>query len=415
MQVFFVGSSLPSPGHSARAATVLVRSALLAFQELGLDVTFQPLLAFGDPAIEGELDSIRAWAGAQGIEILDPLLLDGQAHLRRFGTVRQVVGRGPARFYPGWTLRTEMRRRIEASRADFVFHLWSSAALAACVTSPVPVFAYYGNPDHKPVDARLRNPALFDDPRGRARLALARVANLQRRRVNVELLRTARWAANVCAVDAAFFAREGHPNSFYLQNMWPQEPVGEPTEVVAEPNKIVGNVGGLYATGNTFGLSFLAREIVPALERRLGTEFSVHVYGAGQPSSAVAGALAHPRIALRGFVDDIDSELMSAQVFLLANNNYPGFVVGHTRVLHAWSLGMCLVGHRNTARAMPEVEHDVNALLGESAEEIADLVVRALRDDALRAQIATAGRRTLEREFLPRVVVGRVIERVRSL
>src|SRR5579859_1412741 len=100
MQVFFVGSSLPSPGHSARAATVLVRSALLAFQELGLDVTFQPLLAFGDPAIEGELDSIRAWAGAQGIEILDPLLLDGQPHLRRLATVRQVVGRGPARFYP---------------------------------------------------------------------------------------------------------------------------------------------------------------------------------------------------------------------------------------------------------------------------------------------------------------------------
>ncbi len=415
MRVFFVGSNLPTPGHTVRAATVLVRNSLLTLRELGLDVTFQPLLLEApEPQEASDLVTSREWAVAAGVEVLEPLRVVEEGRARRFGYLRDAVSRDPGLFYAGWRLRDETAQRIGGARADFVFHLWSPAALGACATSPAPVFAYYGNPDHKPIEARLRHPDLFGVPYGRLQLAAARLANARRKRVNVALMRTARWAANVCAVDAEFFAHEGHPDAFYIQNMWPSEPVSALRDVPQERNKIVGNLGGLYATGNTFGLWFLAREIVPALERRLGEDFSVHVFGAGQPHEPVARVLAHPRIAVRGFVDDIDSELLSSQVFVLANNNDPDFVVGHTRILHAWSLGVCLIAHRNTALAMPEVEHDVNALLGETGDEIADLVVRALEDDALRRRIGEGGRQTLTREFLPQVVLGRVLDRVRA-
>ena len=75
----------------------------------------------------------------------------------------------------------------------------------------------------------------------------------------------------------------------------------------------------------------------------------------------------HPRVTNDGFVDDIDAELQAAKVFLLCNNSHPDYVVGHTRILHAWSLGSCLVAHLGMARAMPEIVHGENALLGSPA------------------------------------------------
>ena len=127
---------------------------------------------------------------------------------------------------------------------------------------------------------------------------------------------------------------------------------------------------------------------------------------------AVAESLAHPRVVNRGFVDDIDGELRSAKVFLLANNANPDFVVGHTRILHAWSVGSCLVAHRNMAVAMPEIVHGENALLGDNAAEIAEHVAHALEDEGLRARLVEGGRHTWERDFLPRTVIRRVVARI---
>jgi hypothetical protein len=222
---------------------------------------------------------------------------------------------------------------------------------------------------------------------------------------------TSTWLGCVSAANARYYACKGHPNAFYVQNMWPG---GTGTYSPPSPtaNTIVGNMGGQYATGNTFGLWFLGREILPELDRLLGEGYKVRLFGAGSLSPPVAKAVDHPRVVNDGFVDDIDAALRSAKVFLLANNNNPHFVVGHTRILHAWSLGSCLVAHRNMGLAMPEVVHDENALLGETGAELAGHVAAVLEDDALRRRIGEGGRRTYEREFQPDVVIGRVVERI---
>lgn len=417
MRLFVVTSNLPSTGHSVRAATVLVREALLAVRELGHDPLFQPLLPSDAHGVSADEErAALEWARAEGLTLLPTLTAPPEPFANRGRLARQAASSSPGLFYPAYTLRDEVARRVDETGADAVFHLWSGPALAACSTTDRPVFAYYGNPDHKPFAARLKHPEVFGIPhatlRNRARLALTRAANRGRQRAHLRLMRRARWAANVCAVDADYYARQGHPDAFYVQNMWTATPNGEQGDPSGREAKIAGSLGGLYGTGNSFGLWFLAREIVPALARRLGDRFSVHVYGAGEPPAPVAEALRHPAIRVRGFVDDIDGELRSSHVFLLANNNNPDFVVGHTRVLHAWSLGMCMVAHRNTARAMPEIVHGENALLGETADEMADLAVQAVEDEELRRRIGAGGRATLEREFTPAVVMRRVLERI---
>ena len=86
--------------------------------------------------------------------------------------------------------------------------------------------------------------------------------------------------------------------------------------------------------------------------------------------------------------------------------------MGHTRYLHAWSLGACVIAHRDVALSMPEMVSGKNCLLGGSAAEIADMV-RAVADDAaLRRRIGEAGYQTFVDKFTASQVVKEVMARI---
>jgi hypothetical protein len=417
LRVFFIGAHLPLAGHSVRAPTVVIREALAAFRELGHDVVFQPLLSHEtEKGFEAEGERALEWAHANGVELLPALYAspDAVGSTPRL-LLRQAVSSDPDVFYPSYALRGELAKRVDTSGADVCFHLWTSAAFGACAEVETPVFAYAGNPDHYSMAARLKHPALFAIPqrtfRNRLKLILWRRAYRRFEDVVVRLALRSTWIGCASAPNADYYTRKGHPRAFYLQNMWP-ELVGERGAAEPTGNLIAGNLGGQYATGNSFGGWLLATEVLPALDRLLGDDYEVCLYGAGSFSEPVERALQHPRVRNLGFVDDIDAELQATKVFLLCNNGNPDFVVGHTRILHAWSLGSCLVAHVNMAKAMPEIVHGENALLGSTGEEIAEHVVAACRDEALRRRIVEGGRLTWERDFRPEVVVRRIVGRV---
>jgi hypothetical protein len=137
------------------------------------------------------------------------------------------------------------------------------------------------------------------------------------------------------------------------------------------------------------------------------------VFGAGAPHPAVAASLRSSEIRMRGFVDDIDDELMTAPVFLCTNNG-SRYKVGHTRYLHAWSLGGCVVAHRDAALSMPEMVSGENCLLGGSSAEIADMIAAVARDPALRRRLGEAGYATFVEKFTAGPVVDQIMARIRE-
>ena len=117
-------------------------------------------------------------------------------------------------------------------------------------------------------------------------------------------------------------------------------------------------------------------------------------------------------MVVRGFVPDIDAAILSAPIFLCTNNATP-FKVGHTRYLLAWSLGACVVAHRDAALSMPEIIDGQTALLGDDAEGIADAITRAAADRALRRKIGRAvGKPTTL--FRAESVAPEIVERLRT-
>jgi len=329
------------------------------------------------------------------------------------------------RLFPAAGLGPMVERRVSEAGADAIVSIWSWEALAATYhIAGVPKFVYYGNPDHLPMQARLRHPDLFSLPtasmKDRLWLWFERVRNERRKRLNIRMMNACEVTANNSRLDADFYREHGHPHSIYLQNMWPAvDPAPRPvslSDVGSRPIKIIGSVGNLGATGNTFALTYLGRELLPRLASRFKDRpFEIHLLGKGTPSAVAAAVLKDPRIKVRGWVEDINEEFRSASSFLVLTNVNADFLVGNTRILLAWALGTCVIMHENSRLAMPEIEHGVNALLGKTPDALADWIVAAVDDETLRDRIGRGGQQTFETYYRSDVVVPKMFALVQDM
>lgn len=357
-----------------------------------------------------EMDYLRQ----MGVDFLSPMILPEPVSLKkRPKDLLLALLNEPRLLLQGFGVAGKIKQQLGEKPVDAVLSIWSELGFNALSDFPAVRIAYHGNPDHKVFAAQWEVDALT--------VASSRpgfknmLSDIKRwlliyaiKRAHLAAMRGYDVAANVAANDAAFYQSQGIP-VHYLQNMWPQEPPDgwEAKRDILEaqnPLKIVGNVGNLSATGNSLGLITLATEVMPALKQELKDEpFEIHLFGGREPKPNIKPLLNDPHILVRGFVDDLDAEILSSPVFLISNNHH-SFKVGHTRFLHAWSLGACVVAFEDCREAMPEIKHGYNALLGKNANEVAQLVREALHDRALRRRMARGGIETLKRDFNPKTV-----------
>lgn len=365
---------------------------------------------------EPELKRLRE----AGVRFLEPLLLKQPPPLRErpLDLLKAFFFR-PESILFGYGAGDALRERAERE-VDAVLSIWTEVGLNAASDVGTLRFAYHGNPDHKVFDAQYEVMRLVGaEPRGlRATVDWLRRKLLRNllERAHLKMLRRYTFVADVAINDAAYYASKG-VNAFYLANMWPMSPppdwrLQRDGLEVANPGKIVGSVGNLSSTGNSLGFVTLSKEVLPALERILPhNSFKIHIFGGREPKQFLKSILSHPAIIVRGFVEDLNSEIISAPVFLVSNNHHD-FKVGHTRFLHAWSLGACVVAFNDCRESMPEIEHGRNALLGKTAEEVAVLVAQALSDCELRRRIGHGGIHTLQQYFSPATITRTLIRRM---
>ena len=407
--LLIVSSVWPHVQGSLEAANVVshsIVSELLRSNEFDLSYAYvNRSAAMIPPQAEQELEHLRR----NGLCFLEPLILPEPARLisRPIAILKALLFK-PESILFGYGSGEKLRGRA-GRKVDGVLTIWTEVGLNAASDVGALRFAYHGNPDHKVFDAQHEAMKLVGaEPRGlRGALDWIRRTVLRTllERAHLNILRRYTFVSDVAANDAAYYASQGI-NAFYLQNMWPMTPPDNWEAIrdkleCANPGKIIGNVGNLSATGNSLGFIALCMDVLPCLEHKLPfNSFKIHIFGGREPKPFLKPLLAHPAIMMRGFVDDLNAEIMSAPVFLISNNHHK-FKVGHTRFLHAWSLGACVVAFRDCCEAMPEIVNGQNALLGNTAEEVASLVAKALKDRDLRRRIGRGGIETLKNKFNP--------------
>jgi hypothetical protein len=131
--------------------------------------------------------------------------------------------------------------------------------------------------------------------------------------------------SNVALNDTHDFQNEGIKHINYLPNMWvvpnKEHVLSKKKNIELAKNKIVVNIGNVEATANTLGLYLFAKEFFPKLKEKSNDQFEFHIIGKGKIQKKIQRLIRdHKEIIVRGFVDDIDREIMEAKLVLTLNN-----------------------------------------------------------------------------------------------
>lgn len=415
LRLVVVSSIWPYSEHSARAANIVLFELCAALRAVGAHVHLLVVQRSADPPpTAAELHGAEELR-LRGV-IVEPELRLPPAY-RRSLPLRLLHPRIDD-FLPEAIHAPIATRAIAAIAPDATIIIWSEWATALCADVPGIRFAYYGNPD--PKVARLRSNWQRRAGGPLWRWLRERVWAAFMERVHLRTMRRFHIAANVAANDAAWYRERGHPAAPYVSNIWTdrfdtawisaQRQLAGP-----RPTAIVASVGKLFGTANQYGLEWLGRHLLPAMIRQCGDlEWNLHILGAGEAHPLLRQLLDHPRVLWRGFVDDIDAEIARSAAFLCVNNA-TDYKVCHTRYLHAWSVGACVVAHQDATLSQPELENGVNALLGTDATGMAMHLCNSLTDSGLRHRIGDAGRTTFQDRCTAPVVAREIIGRITQL
>jgi glycosyltransferase involved in cell wall biosynthesis len=214
-------------------------------------------------------------------------------------------------------------------------------------------------------------------------------------RLAVQLLRECEAVGAFGHHHAAWLERLGVPCDYYRT---PIADPGPPRPDRSDGRPTILLVGHLQGTATLDGLRVFQR-MLPHLDGGLGRDgFEVRIVGGYEPPPELAPLLQHPAVQLHGFVPDIDTEFRTADVLLVPVSIRLGVRI---RVLTGFSYGSCIVTHTANAYGIPELEHERNALLGDSPQTLAEQVVRAIGDAELRVRLRAGARSTYERYFTP--------------
>jgi len=420
IKILILSNLWPSFYHTSRAANIVIFELIKGFcLEEGIETGFLKLnhpKEFKDISVK-EKEGIEALKRI-GLKVLEPLSLPALSSASKLRKVFKFFKPEPEDFYPEIRYQKIIEEKILDFSSDIIFIPWSEWITSACAGIKIPKFAYYGNPDPKVGLYRL----LFSYKHcqvGLLKFLLLKKLFKNFEKIHNETIQKYEILGNVAANDAEYYIKNGHPNAFYIQNIWINR-FGEAwrekrKELEKEkPAVIVGSIGKLDGTANQYGLEILGRYFLPELKKRMKPgSYEVHIFGAGKILPSLEKYFRVAEVKIRGFVEDIDNEILSAPVFLCLNNASP-YKVGHTRYLHAWSLGACVVAHQDSSLSMPEIIHGKNALLGKDIEEIADLVVKAISDRNLREKIGRGGYQTFKEKFTTEKVTPKIISKIRE-
>ncbi|MBT7582916.1 MAG: glycosyltransferase [Kordiimonadaceae bacterium] len=228
---------------------------------------------------------------------------------------------------------------------------------------------------------------------------------------------------NTSAANNQYYEDIGHPKVVYVGTTWSGKPAGqvEPRNgkardgTAVKPFKIIGHAGFLGMTASSFGLEYLLKEVMPALRQEINDyAFEVHIIGGGNMTEPLQPYLEQENIVVRGYVKDLDSELLDSDVFLFLNNAGPLKSI-FSRQIIAWAMGLCLVVHKGSLETLPELEHGKNVLIGSTASELASLVKRVCLDNDLNQNLRQGGRCTYDEHFTPAAVSGKIISIMEEL
>jgi hypothetical protein len=332
--------------------------------------------------------------------------------MSKAGTVREEASRSwraragrahrpaDAELYPHLLDAESVRSIVDGLEPDaaFAYHF---DVVAASRLIAAPRVAGVGDPTHLPALYRLRR----ELPHPRAvRYLLAQQGHFRHQRhLMVKLLNECAASGAFAAHHAAWLRRRGVAGCEYFRTPVPDPGLLPDDAPTHGPVRIV-LLGHLRGIATLSGLDVFAR-MLPELDKRLGRDgYEARIVGGGVLPDPLKESLTHPSVTFAGHTDNATEELRRAHCLLVPTSIPLGIRV---RIITGLAHGNVIVTHAANAKGIPELQHDVNALIGRTPRELAAAVERTT-DAALRSRLRAGARETYEMSFAPSRSVGHI-------
>lgn len=173
--------------------------------------------------------------------------------------------------------------------------------------------------------------------------------------------------------------------------------VYEESQHVNRENKVL-IVGKLSQIENLFAQHFLSNEVLPKIiNHKCFDTISVHFIGNKNgviPDLKKIINLNNKRIKLEGFVDRIDDYWYSAKVVLVPTITTLGV---RTRIFSAFGKGCIVVCHSSCKIGIPELENNINCLIGSNGVELTNHIYSVINNQKLFKKIQSGAFLTLKK------------------
>ena len=171
------------------------------------------------------------------------------------------------------------------------------------------------------------------------------------------------------------------------------------------PERIVFT-GMMAHPPNVNAAGFFAREVLPRVQmKRPEAEF--WIVGRDATSSVTSLAMV-PGVVVTGFVPDMRPYIAQAGVVVVPLRFGSGM---RNKILEAWAMEKCVVSTRVGAEGL-DCEDGVNIVLADDAQALADRVVDAMSDSALRDRVRTRGRALVSSSHDPDALANRYADAI---
>ncbi len=167
--------------------------------------------------------------------------------------------------------------------------------------------------------------------------------------------------------------------------------------------------GSFKGIASRIGFEYFFNELLPAfdsLRERIRRPYRFRVVGHGtMPEQFMQKLTQRADCEFGGYAEDIVEEYRNTDVILVNIPIPHGF---RTRIAEAFSFGLCVVAHEANAVGMPELIDETNILMAADPKVLAEKLIHAINDPALRSRLAARARTDFESTISMDVAAVRV-------
>jgi len=311
--------------------------------------------------------------------------------------------------------------QLNKSKPDIYFIFWDTSFeyLIPYLSNKV-VFAYYAKPPYESAFV-LNNNDVLGYKKSRNYFKKFLINNYLKKKINNHLSRMQliKQMSNICKQDVNYYL-ENNVKSEYIPLTTPDSFLSKRNNLYRNINKqstinIIGGLGNMKATGSVIGFNYLLSNVIPIIRKKLvDHKWVINFYGKGYKESDINRLKGNENFCFKGFVEDIDAEVLNNTIALFFNNAGP-YRGTYTRIPYLMSGGICIVAHSNLKKSVPELVHRENILFGKNIDEISKLTVEVIKNKKLAKEIGNNARKTFLRYFSSEQVILKLNNTLKKL